>query len=252
MKYARSQTAFFERLSSQGQIAELFDLLPGLSFFVKDRRGRFMALNRRGCEYCGVASEEEAIGRTDHDFFPSQRADEYRADDLTVLESGEPIINRLESAPEAAGSPRLVMTSKIPLRDARGRVIGIAGFSRQIEDIRDPSGTADAFAEVVEHLHRNYGESLTTAELAERAHLSVPQFERRFRRAFGTSPHQYLLRIRIENAAGLLAETDHTVSEIAQICGFYDHAHFSRSFRKQMNASPTAHRQAHRPQPKGG
>lgn len=250
MKYARTQAAFFERLRPHRQLAELFDLLPGLSFFIKDRRGRFMALNRRGCEYCGVASEQDAIGRTDHDFFPSQRADEYRADDLSVLESGEPILNRIESAPEAAGSPRLVMTSKIPLRDARGRVIGIAGFSRQVEDIRDPSGTVDAFADVVDYLHRNYGEPLTTAALAERADLSVPQFERRFRRAFDTSPHQYLLRVRIENAARLLAESDQTVSDIAQTCGFYDHAHLSRSFRKAMKTTPSAHRQKFRPHPK--
>ncbi len=92
------------------------------------------------------------------------------------------------------------MTSKIPLRDVRGRVIGIAGFSRQIEDIRAPSGTADAFADVVDHRHRNYGEPLTTVELAARTHLSVPQFERRFRRAFGTSPRQCLLRVRLEHA----------------------------------------------------
>ena len=247
MKYAHSQATFFKRLSSPGQIAELFDLLPGLSFFIKDRRGRFMALNHRGCEYCGVASEQDAIGKTDHDFFPSQRADEYRADDLAVQESGVPIINRIESAPEAAGSPRLVMTSKIPLRDNRGRVIGIAGFSRQVEDIRDPSGTVDAFAKVVDYLHRRYGDPLKTAKLARMAHLSVPQFERRFRRAFGTSPRQYLLRVRIENSARLLAETDQTVSEIAQTCGFYDHAHFSRSFRKQMNTSPTEFRRMHRP-----
>ena len=247
MKNASTQAAFFARLCSEGQITSLFDLLPGISFFVKDRKGRFMALNGRGCDYCGVASESDAIGKTDHDFFPSQRADEYRADDLTVLDSGEPIINRIESAPEAAGSPRLVMTSKIPLRDQRGRVIGIAGFSRQIEEMRDPSGTADAFAQVIEHLHRHCGEPLTTSDLANMAHLSVPQFERRFRRAFGTSPRQYLLRIRIEYASQLLVETDQTVSEIAQACGFFDHAHFSRSFRRLMNSTPTEYRRAHNP-----
>lgn len=250
MKYTRTQAAFFNRLSPYGQIVELFDFLPGLSFFVKDRKGRFMALNGRGCDYCGVASEEEAFGKTDHDFFPSRRADEYRLDDLAVLESGEPIINRIESAPEAEGSPRLVMTSKIPLRDDRGRVIGIAGFSRQIDDIRQPTGAADAFADLVQELHRNYGEPLPTAEMAEIAQLSVPQFERRFRRAFGTSPHKYLVRVRIENAAKLLIETDQTITEIAQTCGFYDHAHFSRSFRKLMSATPTEHRARHRPHPR--
>lgn len=242
MKNASIRSGFFERLGPNDQLLGLFDLLPGFSFFVKDRKGRFIALNRRGCEYCGVASEDEAIGRTDLDFFPKQRADEYRADDLAVMESGQAIINRIESAPEPAGSPRLVMTSKVPLRDARGRVIGIAGFSRQIENTREQSGAADAFAGVIEHLHRHYDESLTTEQLAEMAGLSVSQFERRFRRAFGSSPHQYLMRVRVENAASILIETKQTVAEIAHACGFYDHAHFSRSFRRIMNASPSEYR----------
>lgn len=242
MKNASLKRAFFERLGPHEQVFGLFDLLPGLSFFVKDRKGRFVALNRRGCEYCGVASEDDAIGRTDHDFFPKQRADEYRADDLAVMASGEAIVNRIESAPEAAGSPRLVMTSKVPLRDVRGRVIGIAGFSSQIENRREQSGTATAFAGVIEHLHRHYEESLTTDQLAEMAGLSVSQFERRFRRAFGSSPHQYLMRVRVENAARLLIETKQTVSEIAQACGFYDHAHFSRSFQRIIKTSPSQYR----------
>ena len=233
---------FLGRLGPDSQVFLLFDFLPGLSFFVKDRRGRFIALNRRGCEYCGVASEAEAIGRTDYDFFPKSRADEYRADDAAVMESGEPIVDRVESAPEDAGSPRLVMTSKIPLRDQRKRVIGVAGFSRQIERIQTPSGTVDAFAKVITHLHQNFADRLSTDQLAEMAGLSVSHFERRFRRGFGSSPRQYLVRIRVEHAARMLLETDKTVSEIAHECGFYDHAHFSRSFRKIMQLSPSEYR----------
>ncbi|MCS7466042.1 AraC family transcriptional regulator [Stieleria sp. ICT_E10.1] len=220
----------------------LFDFLPGLSFFVKDRQGRFIALNRRGCEYCGVASEADAIGKTDYDFFPKSRADEYTADDAAVMDSGEPIIDRVESAPEDAGSPRLVMTSKIPLRDKHKRVIGVAGFSRQIERIQTQSGTVDAFARVITHLHENFADRLSTDELAEMAGLSVSHFERRFRRAFGASPRQYLVRIRVEHAARMLLETEKTVSEIAHACGFYDHAHFSRSFRNIMQLSPSQYR----------
>ncbi|WP_372895642.1 helix-turn-helix domain-containing protein [Stieleria sp.] len=233
---------FLGRLGPDSQVFLLFDFLPGLSFFVKDRRGRFIALNRRGCEYCGVASEAEAIGRTDYDFFPKSRADEYRADDAAVMESGEPIVDRVESAPEDAGSPRLVMTSKIPLRDQRNRVIGVAGFSRQIERIQTPSGTVDAFAKVITHLHQNFADRLSTDQLAEMAGLSVSHFERRFRRGFGSSPRQYLVRIRVEHAARMLLESDKTVSEIAHECGFYDHAHFSRSFRKIMQLSPSEYR----------
>ncbi|QDT09754.1 HTH-type transcriptional activator RhaS [Planctomycetes bacterium K23_9] len=201
-----------------------------------------MSLNRRGCEYCGVANEAEAIGRTDHDFFPKQRADEYRADDEAVMESGESIINRMESAPEDAGSPRLVVTSKVPLRDQKGRVIGVAGISRQIERIQTPSGTADAFSQVIEMLHRDYAKNLSTEQLASKAGLSVSHFERRFRRAFGASPRQYLVRVRVENASRLLLSSDQTISQIALACGFYDHAHFSRSFRRVMNVTPSQYR----------
>ncbi len=242
MKNTDTKTAFFDRLGSSNQVLTLFDHLPGLSFFVKDRRGRFMALNRRGCIYCGVATEADAIGRTDHDFFPKPRADEYRADDIAVMDSGEAIVNRVESAPEDAGSPRLVMTNKVPLRDKRHRVIGVAGFSRAIERVQTPTGTVDAFANVIAHLHTNFADNLSTAELARMAGISASHFERRFRLAFNSSPRQYLLRIRIEHAARLLDETEQTISQIAQACGFYDHAHFSRSFRRLMNVPPSAYR----------
>ncbi|MEM6471513.1 MAG: PAS domain-containing protein, partial [Planctomycetota bacterium] len=155
MKKTQTPVAgFFDRLAPGQQVLDLFDLLPDVSFFVKDREGRFMALNRRGCEYCKVVSEEAALGKTDHDFFPQTRADDYREDDERVMRTGEPILNRIESAPEDVGSPRLVTTSKIPLRDRRGKVIGVAGFSRQVQ--RMQSGTADAMADVIAHLHKHF------------------------------------------------------------------------------------------------
>lgn len=234
---ANQQAAFFQRLAPAHQTLQLFDLLPDISFFVKDRKGRFVALNRRGCEYCGVVSEEEAIGKTDHDFFPQQRADEYREDDEKVMRSGHGIVNRIESAPEEEGSPRLVTTSKIPLRDLKGNVVGVAGFSRQIE--RMQSGTADSMASVIEYLHGHFSENIRTEDLAEMSGLSISHFERRFRLAFGSSPRQYLIRIRIENAAALLRTTDKTITQIANAVGFFDHSHFSRSFQKVMSLSPT-------------
>ena len=244
MKNTILKRQFFDRVVPCEQMLALFDLLPDVSFFVKDRKGRFMSLNGRGREYCGVVSEDEAIGKTDYDFFPRTRADDYHDDDQHVMTTGEPILNRIESAPEEAGSPKLVTTTKIPLRDRRGRVIGVAGFSRQIERIQ--SGTADALAKVIRHLHDHFGEAISTEELAEMAGLSVSHFERRFRLAFGTSPRQYLIRVRVEHAAAMLRETDQSVTSVAQDCGFYDHAHFSRSFRRVMNIAPSAYRKRSR------
>ena len=64
---ARKQQAFVRRVAGT-QLLRLFDLLPDVSFFLKDREGRFVALNRRGCEYCGVNSEREAWGKTIRSF----------------------------------------------------------------------------------------------------------------------------------------------------------------------------------------
>jgi AraC-like DNA-binding protein len=245
MENAQLQADFFAKLAPKSQIIPLFDLLPGVSFFIKDKEGRFIALSMNKFEHCGVAQEHEAIGKTDHDFFSAQRADAYRADDLAVMESGEAIVNRVESAPESLGSPRLVVTNKIPLYDAAGTIIGVAGFSREIDELGTQPGSVERFAKVIEHIHHHFDEALNSKNLAAMASLSISQFERRFRKAFGASPRQYLMRIRVEAAAKKLAQTDDTVSIIAQDCGFHDHAHFSRSFRKLMHHTPTKYRALH-------
>lgn len=246
MDHAQRKRAFFKELASDDQILRLLDLMPEVSFFVKDAEGRFMAHSLNKFEGQDVKSEEDIIGKTDHDFYSASRADAYRADDLVVMQSGEPMINRLEPAPEPLGSPHLVRTSKIPLRDSKGKVIGIAGFSRTVQQLNTGTEVSDRLVKVIAHLHRNLTESLSTTQLARMAGLSVSQFERRFREICGTSPRQYLLRVRVDAAARQLIGTELTVSEIALECGFHDHAHLSRSFRKVMKLSPSEYRATHR------
>jgi AraC-like DNA-binding protein len=245
MKAKSHPDAFFRQIGSLQQLVRLFDLMPDVSFFMKDREGRFVALNRLGCELCKVKSEREALGKTDRDFFPSACAEEYLAADFEVMESGVPKLNRIEPAPELEGSPHLVVTHKIPLRDASGSVIGLAGFSRRIENLRTAPATMRKLAATVARMHDEFAEPLATAQLAQQAGLSISQFERTFRKAFGTSPHQYLVTIRVQHACRLLIETNDTVSAVAQRCGFYDHAHFTRAFAALTGSSPSAYRRDH-------
>lgn len=246
MQDSSLKEAFFRSLAPDDQLLTLFDLIPEVSFFVKDRDGRFISLSLHKHEHCGVKTEADAIGKTDHDFFSRPRADAYRADDLAVMDSGKALINRVEASPEVFDSPRLVATSKIPLRDRAGHIVGIAGISRPLEEIGGDTDLSRRFTTVIEHIHRHHGEPVHTKELADMAGLSVSQFERRFGESFGVTPRQYVLRVRIESAARLLSGTDQTVSEIALACGFHDHAHLSKSFRKLMHVSPTRYRAAHR------
>ncbi len=241
---ARYQQSFLRRVSGS-QLVPLLGLMPDISFFIKDGKGRFVALNQRGCEFCGVPSERDAIGKTDLDFFPKRRAEEYMRDDREVMQSGLPIINRVESAPEAEGSPRLVMTSKIPLRDEKGRVIGIAGFSRLTEQVRERPEAIKKFGQVMEYIHSRPHETISSLDLARMMDLSVSQFDRTFRKCFGTSPRQYLLRVRVESACRRLAQTNEPIAAIALEAGFHDHAHLARCFRQIMGLSPSEYRREH-------
>lgn len=237
-----SRQAFLRAIAPDALVA-LFAQVAEVSFFLKDRRGRFMALNRRGCDFCGVAHEADAIGRTDRDFFPRRRADDYMRDDEAVMASGTAILQRLESAPEGEASPRLVMTSKMPVRDHRGRVIGVAGVSRLVDQLRPGRRRLGRLEMVATRMHGDPSAGHRTTDLARLAGLSPSQFERNFRSAFGTTPHRHLLGLRIEAACQRLGESDASIATIAVDCGFADHAHFTRTFKRRMGMTPTAYRQ---------
>jgi AraC-like DNA-binding protein len=92
-----------------------------------------------------------------------------------------------------------------------------------------------------------YREPLDVPTLAKAAHLSPAHFSREFRRAFGESPHQYLLTRRLERAAALLRNTDRSVAEICFAVGLSSVGSFTTMFTRTYGLSPTAYRSAHPP-----
>jgi AraC-like DNA-binding protein len=92
-----------------------------------------------------------------------------------------------------------------------------------------------------------YCDPLDVAVLARAAHLSPAHFSREFRRAFGETPHQYLLTRRLERAAALLRNTDRSVTEICLNVGLASIGSFTTSFGRLYGMSPTAYRAAHPP-----
>ncbi len=87
-----------------------------------------------------------------------------------------------------------------------------------------------------------YAEPLTVADLARTAGLSQAHFSREFRRAFGESPHVYLLTRRLERAASMLRMTDHTVADICADVGLSSLGSFTTTFTRVYGKSPTAYR----------
>src|SRR5437762_3691768 len=92
-----------------------------------------------------------------------------------------------------------------------------------------------------------YREPLDVPALARAAHLSPAHFSREFRRAFGETPHQYLLTRRMERAAALLRNTDRSVADICLTVGLRGLGSFTTTFGRVFGLSPTGYRAAHPP-----
>jgi AraC-like DNA-binding protein len=92
-----------------------------------------------------------------------------------------------------------------------------------------------------------FREQLDVPALARAAYLSPAHFRREFRRAFGETPHQYLLTRRLERAAALLRNTDRSVADICFNVGLRSVGSFTTSFQRVYGMSPTAYRAAHPP-----
>ncbi|MBF6619106.1 MAG: helix-turn-helix transcriptional regulator [Patulibacter sp.] len=94
---------------------------------------------------------------------------------------------------------------------------------------------------------RRYAERITVDDMARAAGLSRGHFSTQFRKAFGESPHVYLLTRRLERAAALLRTTDHAVATICFEVGWQSVGSFTSSFTRMFGRSPTAYRAAHPP-----
>ncbi|MEI8138969.1 MAG: helix-turn-helix domain-containing protein [bacterium] len=95
---------------------------------------------------------------------------------------------------------------------------------------------------VFSHIERHFDRAITTAELCRIAHLSESSLLRMFHETVGTSPHDYLLTIRINHARNLLATSPDKITTIAFQTGFSDSNYFARQFKKRTGLSPAAYR----------
>ena len=108
----------------------LVDNLPDF-IYAKDGQCRFLLANASVARHMGT-TPENLLGKTDFDFFPPDLAEAYSEDERRVMRSGEALINREEAGLDANGNAITILTTKVPLRDEQGRVVGILGIGRDI------------------------------------------------------------------------------------------------------------------------
>lgn len=93
-----------------------------------------------------------------------------------------------------------------------------------------------------EHIDDNIDQRISVEALAKQANLSVCYFVRAFKQSVGVTPHDYLIRRRVERTMELLSGTDMSLSEIALAAGFADQSHCARRFRQHVGMSPRGYR----------
>lgn len=111
----------------------LIDSLPD-PIYVKDKQSRFIVGNRSVARLMGVHSGDDLVTKTDFDFFPEKLASTYHADEQVIVQTGYPLLSKEEPVIDPLGDIRWLSTTKIPLRDQKGEIIGLVGIGRDITD----------------------------------------------------------------------------------------------------------------------
>lgn len=227
-------------------LLRLYDDLTGTMFCAKDAAGRYVVVNDAFVRRTSERSRRTVVGRTAAELFLPHLAQRYDEQDRAVLRAGRSLHRELELIRRPGGAPGWYLTSKEPVRDEAGAVVGLVSVSQALRAGDADAATVAALSRVADFVQGRLADPPTVAELAEAAGCATSTLDRRVRRVYALSPQQYVLRARLDHAAALLGTADLTLAEVAVACGFYDQASFTRTFGRFTGETPAQFRRSAR------
>ena len=243
------QSAFFARHPLARQVMALFDALPGVVFYAKDTGSRFVRVNGAFLANHGLRDEWDVLGRTDRELSPPVMAAAYLEEDRRVMTGRQAILNQVWLVYQSPGLPKWYVSSKMPLFDPSGEVIGLAGAMYAIDRPDELAAYTHELLPVLRYIERHSAEPVSMVQMARLAGLSSTHFNRRFHQVLRMTPLEYLRTVRVQAAQRLLAGTTQRLASIAVDTGFTDQSHFTRRFREATGLTPAAYRRRFRTEP---
>lgn len=243
----KKSAAFINSLRGHGEIEALFEHIPDIVFFLKDRKRRLVHGNEALIKLLGERSFDAIYGKTGYDYYPRSIADAFDEDDRRVIEEGCPIVDRIELLINEHGNIAWHSTTKLPLHAKDGQIVGLKGHTRRIREAEKTLHPFERLQPVIEYINRHIDAVVEVRELAAISGLSESQFRRKFKQVFRLSPVQFLLKLRILKACSLLRSTALTIGEVSDQCGFESQNYFARYFRQQMGSTPRDYRKRSSP-----
>ncbi len=239
----RDRARWLKKVDLLQAFNSLFDFMPEYRVFLKRRPGEIMFLSRAMLQTLHIEDEACLIGMSDYDLTPGPLAEVYYARDELVLRTGRPIVGALEVWFTREGLPQWFTCYKLPLKDRRGKLVGVIGFLKEYPNfvnlpVREP------LKSLVAHIQSNLSKKITVQELADMAYLSTRQVQRVFRDVFGVSPKEFITKVRIHQAVHLLTETDMSLKDIALEVGFCDQSALTFYLRREIGVTPLKFRKA--------
>ncbi len=225
-------------------LRSLFDTLPDVQAWIKDARRRYLWANRAFLLNYGMHDLTQVLGRTDDDLSPAHLAAHFRQGDEAVL-AGQTVQGRLELVGRFDHTAAWCFTTKLPVRDSRGRAVGTAGVTRVLDAAQIDQRRDIRLGVIISLMTRRLHEPVENAEMARAAGMSPRAFERAFAREYGLPPQQYLRRLRIQTACRRLVDTRESIADIALRCGFADQSHLTREFRRVTGVTPGSYRETY-------
>jgi AraC-like DNA-binding protein len=236
------QTDFFLQLGDLRPMLDALERIPGAMFMIKNLESRYIYMSRRLREAIHLAPDFEVVGKTDFDLFPRLIAQSFRQNDLTVFKHGKPLINEIHAVGFFGHAMKWAYSSKFPLRDRTGRVVGLLTINELYNDVMGEEGELNRLLPAIKHVTEHFATPITVGALAKKCGYSQSQFARLFKQHMKMTAYAFVEQVRIHHALEALKRTATSIIQIAIDCGYYDHSAFVKRFKKFTGTTPLRYR----------